>query len=210
MEIDDIHPNAEDFAKNHYRLGVGLARMNSWLPEKLSRSDSINRLVGRAISTNASGNYEDGASILAQAEERLVKLKVIEGRLHYTLSAFLLVFVAFASEIFWGDVENATLFKVALFGGLGGAFSIAIGFSSLDIDLDARTHVNCLIGCSRIFIAIAAAAFSYFSIKALFEFSFILTTSENPGFYMIAMVSGFAEMLVPNIMSNLARDSEPK
>lgn len=101
IDIDDDHEHCDTFSKNHQMLSVDLARIYSWLPEELSGSESINRLVGRAITTNASGNNEAAKAILAQAETRIIKLKTIEGRLQYTLSAFTLVFTVFILSLFF-------------------------------------------------------------------------------------------------------------
>lgn len=206
IDIDDEHKDAKKLGDRHYKLSINLARIYSLLPETLSKSESINRLVARAITTNAVGHYEDAKQILAQAEDRLVKLKTIQGRLQYTLSALALVLIVFMISLYNG-LENAPiLYNIVLLGSLGGVLSIALGFSSLEIDLDASGKVNCLIGCSRILIAIAASVFSYFAIRTDVAFSFVAKAPDNSGLYMVAMVSGFAEMLIPNIMSNLMKE----
>lgn len=210
IDIDDEHKDAKAIGQRHYELSVNLARIYSWLPENLSESESINRLVARAITANAAGFPEDAKKILDQAEDRLVKLKTIQGRLQYTLSALTLVFFVFLISLCNGLSSAPILFNIILLGSLGGVLSIALGFSSLEIDLDASKMVNCLIGCSRILIAIAASVFSYFAIRADVAFSFVSQAPDNSGFYMIAMVAGFAEMLVPNIMSNLVKEGGEK
>lgn len=210
IDIDDEHKDAKSIGERHYRLSVDLARIYSWLPEDLSKSESINRLVARAITANAAGFPEDAKIILAQAEDRLVKLKTIQGRLQYTLSALTLVFVVFLISLSNGLSSAPILFNIVLLGSLGGVLSIALGFSSLEIDLDASGEVNCLIGCSRILIAISASIFSYFAIQTDVAFSFVAKAPGNSGYYMIAMVAGFAEMLVPNIMSNLVTNGGEK
>ena len=88
--------------------------------------------------------------------------------------------------------------------------SISLGFSRLEIDLDATNQTNRLIGCSRVIIAISAAIFSYFAIKSEIAFTFIAKSPEHYGLYMIAMMSGFIERLIPNMMNNLAKNDEPK
>ena len=65
----------------------------------------------------------------------------------------------------------------------------------------------CSSDLSRILIAITASLFSYFAIKSEIAFGFVSKIQENYGIYLIAMVAGFAEMLVPNIMNNLAKDT---
>lgn len=210
IDIDDEHNDALEIGNRHYRLSINLARIYSLLPEDLSSTESINRLVARAITANAAGLSDDAKQILAQAEERLVKLKTIQGRLQYTLSALTLVLFVFFISLCNGLTTAPILFNIVLLGSLGGVLSIALGFSSLEIDLDASGKVNCLIGSSRILIAIAASIFSYFAIQTDVAFSFVAKAPNNSGFYMIAMVAGFAEMLVPNIMSNLMKEGGDK
>jgi hypothetical protein len=49
--------------------------------------------------------------------------------------------------------------------------------------------------------------FVYFAIKSNVVFSFVNAQKDNNGLFMFAMIAGFVEMLVPNIMNNLARDA---
>jgi hypothetical protein len=193
VEIDDDSQNLAVYLANHNKIAVDLARIYSWLPEDLSKSEPINKQIARAMSTNIVGNYEDAIKMLAHAEARIVKQKTIEGRLQYTFSA--LLFVAFISVISWivsllplSEVESYTIYtKIALCGSLGGLLSIVVGFSSLEIDIDANWQTNCLIGYSRIIIAVIAALFSYFAIKSDIAFSFVNNNkTSNEGIYMIA------------------------
>jgi hypothetical protein len=115
--------------------------------------------------------------------------------------------VIFAISIFIYAGESAIFAKVMLCGALGGILSIAVGFSNLSIDIDANWQTNSLIGGSRILIAITASLFSYFAIKPDIAFSFVNKIKSNYGVFMIAMVAGFAEMLVSNIMNNLAKEN---
>ena len=210
IDIHDEHPKTKSYTDNHFKIGVELARIYSWLPENLSLSEPINKQIARAMATNARGAYDDAIKMLSHAEERAIKLKTIRGRLQYTGSAFTLVLITFAIASLHSHDSTYPLYNIALFGSLGGVLSIAIGFSSLDIDIDANWLTNCLIGASRIIISIVAAVFSYFAIKSEIAFSFVGKIPEDAGFYMIAMVAGFIEMLIPNIMSNLATNDLSK
>ena len=159
------------------------------------------------MTTNVAGNYEDAKKMLAHAEERITKLKTIKGRLHYTISALALVVTLFIISKCMSANESAIFSQVMLCGALGGLLSIAVGFSKLNIDIDANWITNSLIGASRILIAITASLFSYFAIKSDIAFSFVSHVEKDYGIFMIAMVAGFVEMLVPNIMNNLAKEN---
>jgi hypothetical protein len=105
--------------------------------------------------------------------------------------------------------ESCLIFSnVAFCGALGGTISVSLGFSKLEVDIDADVTTNCLIGGSRIVISIAAAIFSYFALKSGVAFSFFANDSNLFGVYVVAMIAGFSEMLIPNIMTNLSNQNE--
>ncbi|WP_305373125.1 hypothetical protein [Photobacterium leiognathi] len=208
LELND-DMDIKEYTDNHLRIGVDLARIYSLLPEKLSWSEPINKQIARAISTNVMGNFEDAQKMLHHAEERIIKLKTIQGRIQYTLSALSMVLCIFLL-IYILPVEARLLAEVMLCGALGGLLSITVGYNSLEIDIDANRLTNSLIGSSRIIIAIIASLFSYFAIQTGIAFSFVKTLDTNHGIFLFAMISGFAEMLVPNMMNNLAKENTGK
>lgn len=210
IDVDDDSSKAEEYSSNHHKISFDLGRIYSWLPENLSESESINKQIARAMATNAAGNYENAKEILKHAEDRIIKLKIIKGRIAYTKSAiYVVIFTLSISSILRLIGSDIAIFtNVMLCGALGGLLSIAVGFNNLNIDIDADDKTNQLIGSSRIIIAITASLFSYFAIKSDIAFSFVDKVESNYGIYLFAMVAGFAEMLVPNIMNNLAKESE--
>ncbi|GAB0150169.1 hypothetical protein McPS_29090 [Marichromatium sp. PS1] len=208
IDIDDDSEKVEEIKSNHVKIGVDLARIYSWLPESLSWSESINKQIARAIVSNILGSFDEAREMLKHAEDRIIKLKTIQGRLQYTLSAFSIVLVIFLISILYPFGESAIFSQVMLCGALGGVLSIAVGLSKLNIDIDANWQMNSLIGGSRILIAVTASLFSYFAIKSNIAFSFVNEIESNYGIFMVAMVAGFAEMLIPNIMNNLAKEND--
>src|SRR5690349_5706198 len=75
IDINDSHERCSELTERHRRLGVDLAKISSLLPEDLRRTESINRLIGRAITVNVGGDSESAKAILQHAVDRLVKLK---------------------------------------------------------------------------------------------------------------------------------------
>lgn len=206
LNIDDDDPEINTYMTNHLKIGVDLARIYSWLPENLSWSEPINKQIARAMTTNVLGNYSDAKIMLDHAEERIIKLKTIQGRIQYTLSAFLAVLIISILTLLFRFFNAEVLPEVMLFGALGGVLSIAVSYSSLTIDIDANWKTNSLIGGSRIVIAVIASLFSYLAIQSGIAFSFIQESGSNHGIFLVAMIAGFAEMLVPNMMNNLASE----
>lgn len=207
LDMDDDHPEMKTYMENHLKIGIDLARIYSWLPENLSWAEPINKQIARAMTTNVVGNYSDAKSMLDHAEERIIKLKTIQGRIQYTLSAFLVVFIISLLTLILSYCSSVFLSKVMLCGAIGGVLSIAVGYNSLTIDIDANWKTNSLIGGSRIVIAVIASLFSYFAIQSGVAFSFIRDSESNNGIFLVAMIAGFAEMLVPNMMNNLASEN---
>ncbi|MBC3455985.1 hypothetical protein [Pseudomonas mosselii] len=212
IDIDDDHEDAKKIMSLHMGISVDLGRIYSWLPEQLIDSEPVNKQIARAMTANACGHHEKAQQLLKHAEERILKTKTLKGRLEYTVSALKLVMVIVAlllSVIYYIESEDVkTFLYVILCGSLGGLLSTSIGFSTLEIDLDADGKTNTLIGQSRILIAITAAVFSYFAIKSEIAFTFIAKSPEHYGIYMIAMMSGFIERLIPNMMNNLAKSDK--
>ncbi|GEM_PF-2522256 len=209
VDMNDESPKLDEYLCNHHKIGIDLARIYSWLPEILSWSEPINKQIARAMTTNIAGNFDDAKKMLQHAEERIIKLKIIQGRIQYTLSAFSLVVILFIISLLVTGDESALLSRIMLCGSLGGVLSIAVGYNKLNIDIDANWTTNSLIGGSRIIIAIAASLFSYFAIESDIAFSFIKKVESNYGVFLVAMIAGFAEMLVPNMMNNLAKENMP-
>lgn len=213
VDILDGHQDAKLNTDRHYKIGFPLARLYSLLPENLDRTEPINRLIGRAMTLNIGGEHQEALVVLGHAESRLIKLRTIEGRLQYTGSAFGMV--ALLGTIYGivisfrlcGHVLDTQLLEIMIFGALGGLLSITVGYGSLKIDVDANKITNCLIGASRIVIAIIASIFICFAIKANLILSFLNERADDYGLLTFAMVAGFVEMLVPKIMNNLGKDA---
>ncbi len=222
VDFLDSDVDSKKHINNHLKIGVQLAGLYSLLPENLRQTESINRLVARAMVLNISGSYHDSLIVLQQAESRLVKLRIVNGRLQYTASAFCLVsligipyatlkictkLIALNKHIgFCSFAPDLQILEVMFLGAIGGLLSITVSYGNLKIDVDANTTTNFLIGASRIVIAVIAAIFIYLAIKANLIFSFVNDRKDSFGFLAFAMVAGFVEMLVPKIMNNLGND----
>ncbi|PUB31187.1 hypothetical protein C8K66_10781 [Pseudomonas sp. GV105] len=212
IDINDDHERAKEIMSCHMKISVDLGRIYSWLPEQLSDSEPVNKQIARAMTANAVGHYDKAQLLLKHAEERILKTKTLKGRLEYTVSALksvvVIAAVLLATTFYIESDDIKTFLYVILCGSLGGLLSTSIGFSTLEIDLDADKRTNVLIGQSRILIAVTAAVFSYFAIKSEIAFTFIAKSPEHYGIYMIAMMAGFVELLIPNMMNNLARSDK--
>lgn len=119
-----------------------------------------------------------------------------------TLLPAILVLIAFSIH---GNTTAIEYVKVMFFGSLGGVFSVATSYASLEIDLDAPNFMNVLVGISRIVISVLGAIFMYLAIKSGIVLNSDAMKTSTPYFtYLFVMLAGFSEKLVPNIMHNLS------
>lgn len=160
---------------------------------------------------NIMGEEDDAKQMLGHAEIRIKKLKEIQGKLQYTLSssavaAVMIILLIISQSACKGGY--VIYISIAFCGALGGVLSVAIGYGSLDIDIDAKTATNCLIGASRIVIAMSAAVFMYFAITSEVLLAFLGKLDSNVGIYLASIIAGFSERMVPNILSKMAESAE--
>ena len=197
---------------NFLKISSQLGRIYALQPEELSKVESINKTIARAITQSIEGNLEEATKLLNDAESRLIRLRCLQGRLEYLLSsgilalAFILVLLnaTLLSKYFSISDEIVVLFKITTCGALGGFLSVSINVWKLDIDLDASRLLNFAAGSSRIIIAAVAGIFAYFAVKS----DLILGNLSKTGYgiYIASMVAGFSEKFIPNIIRSISKE----
>lgn len=207
---DDYLPEEERiYWKRVVGIGPQLGRIYSLQPEELNSVESINRQIVRGVNQSLEGNNEEARSILQDAEDRLIRLRCLQGRLQYLFSAGLIAFIpitlVICHEIFPYCANNTQLLhflKIATCGALGGFFSVSLSVWNLKVDVDASRMLNFAAGGSRILIAIVAAIFTYFAIKSKLILGAL--DDESYGIFVAAIISGFSETFVPNIIRKVS------
>lgn len=91
-------------------------------------------------------------------------------------------------------------------GCIGGVFSISIGLNKLTCEMDVNRTLYFLYGVQRITISILASVIVFFVIKADLAFG-ICKKMDTPviGYVFFAILAGFSETLVPNLLSNIEK-----
>jgi hypothetical protein len=215
LDVDEDFEGSGQLLANHANIYPELARVYSLLPENLTWVEAINRQIARSIAQNLKGHTVEAKQMLQHAEERIRRLKVINGRLQYAISSLAVAVAAVvglivSSALAKANAETFTTeiipyWHIAGFAAMGGFLSVALGFRNLDIDVDANWFTNCLVGASRILIAILAAVFAFLLVRSGVVLNILSHTDKSSeyGWYALAMAAGFSERLVPNIMDNL-------
>jgi len=186
-----------------------MAQVYSLQPEELRGVEVINTQIARAMAQCFEGKIDAAKKLLNDAARRLIRLRCLQTRLNYLFAAALtalvpLIFVMLIKffNLFPNLPEISLYSKIFTFGALGGFLSVSLNVWQLDVDLDAGRLFNFAAGCSRIFIAIAAAFVAYYAIRAKLILG---TIQENHyGTYVALIAAGFSESFIPNILTKFS------
>jgi hypothetical protein len=221
VDIDDDCEDVISLVAKHAEILLELTQVDAILPARINGIEGINRQIARSITQNFEGSQLHAKANLTDALERVRRLRLVRGRLQYVFSSLaatiMVVAAVFASKLLiyegqsWVSAQSALYMRIAACGAMGGFLSIALGFRGLEIETDANWLTNCLVGGSRILIAVMAGVFSFFVIRSGIALQVLTNRNESGpyGLYALAMIAGFSERLVPNLMENLGRQSSP-
>lgn len=215
-DFDEDQPELMSLYGRSVLLYPHLSRVYTLLDEKLSKTEPINRQIGKAAALNFLGATDKALVMLHDAEHRLRRLKVLKGRLQYTVSALVTFTLVLLYDwlISDGSCEGKASLHVmyadvATCGAIGGFLSVMIGFRKMQIEMDASPTLNGLTGVSRILIAMAGAIFAYFLVESGLALTPIADANNVFAIYTIAVFAGFSERFVPNAMQNLSQGNNP-
>jgi hypothetical protein len=100
------------------------------------------------------------------------------------------------------------IYTAIVFAAMGGVMSVAIGLRKLELSLDDALWVTFFYGALRVLIAMIAGVIILFLIESKFALTFLKDPAASPyGFAIAAFLSGFSEMLVPNLMKKMEDQS---
>ncbi len=207
---DHLKPEERLHLHNLNETAVETARIHALRPDSLRHSNiSILGQIARGQIQCLQGNFDQAKEMLADAESRLRRLRTIEGRFQYHIAGSIVVLLFVASLLlpfFFPDLR-LTIHKILVCGSIGGLLSMSIGIGKLEIDPYADWRINALAGVSRIVIAVLASTFIYFAMQAGLIFS-SFSESSPYAIYALAIVAGFSETFVPNIIRNVETSSD--
>jgi len=138
------------------------SKVTSILPTDLNTCEGLSKQVARAVATNLRGETAIAIEMLEEADVRIRRFKLLQGRMHYTISSLVTTVVVLLIGylhylILPEDRRVVTYWDIVSCGAMGGFLSVVMGFRRLAIDVDANFLTHCLVGSSRILIAMVAA-----------------------------------------------------
>jgi hypothetical protein len=137
---------------------------------------------------------------------RISQLLYVSGSISLLLLTLILFGVSWIRH--WLSPFGIEIYTAIVFAAMGGVMSVAIGLRKLELSLDDALWVTFFYGALRVLIAMIAGIIILFLIESKFALTFLKDPSASPyGFAIAAFLSGFSEMLVPNLMKKMEDQS---
>ncbi|MGE5328875.1 MAG: hypothetical protein ACM3KR_05145 [Deltaproteobacteria bacterium] len=216
--VDDIYfDGTEDAQSNYSKISDYIARLNGLFYNEKNKYTFITEQISNAIGEAAQGEIQKAIEILNGLENKILKLKKIEGRIQYLLGALILILINLVLSVVLMFVYknlNDPFWKVCLLGwfsvglgSLGGFLSISININKLDIDFDSGFLMNVISGFIRVVIAMIASLFIFLLLKSNIFLANANLGSSKYIIFSFAIIAGFSETIVPNIINKLEKKS---
>jgi hypothetical protein len=201
---------------------------------RLACREPVNREIARAIMLALEDRSEDARSILNHLRARLRRMRNIEGRTSHLaacMGSMLTALIALVAVSLAADAEqpwlkstivpllgpDLLLLKVIVCGALGAFLSVCLSVEQLEIDPETPRKVHRISGITRLVIGMAAGLVVYLAIGA----GLVLADGLSPdipdgqrlsakvtaGILLLAVVAGFSEVFVPNILRRVGGDN---
>ncbi len=162
-------------------------------------------------------NPKTALKILEKTNESVINSKKFRSKLFYLSSCLVLVILNLVIAYLINDVFVSylsstciLLFTIATFGSIGGFLSVSININKLDLDIYSGAIIQIVLGLTRIFIAMLSSLIIFAIIKSNLVLGIINDVNNNYIFYTLAVVSGFSETFVPNIIKYIEKEKSPK
>lgn len=207
--IDDDRLKREDriHYNNYLKIGKEVAKVVSSLPNRFINTDLVDSTYARALNQGLIGNTDLAKEMLTDLGNRLYYMRISEGRIKYHLSCATIVVIFFCiSLIFFVDI-NAGFYQkiipILMCGLIGGFLSVLIDVKAYEVDTYADKYFHFSLALTRMFIASIGSLFIYFCIEAKLIFASLDFVKNGSALYVISIVAGFSETLVPNVLKKI-------
>jgi hypothetical protein len=180
-----------------------------------SLKQKYNSHVAHAVRLALGGDLDASVSVLQGVVDKVTRYLTRRCQFAYLLGVLLLsLSIVVVYLIAWVSgrmtPESQRVLACIMFATLGGVMSVAISLRKLEIDKDDEFGVNIFYGGFRIVIAGIAGVIIYYLIEARIVFGFLREAQEANGLYIAAFLSGFSEMLVPDLMRQINKPGKVK
>ena len=197
--------NIPDFKANLTKMGHLITKVKACIGYE-NKDKRYLRMVAWFYKQCLLGNTEIANKICNKILSISCSFRKNTARLYYLVSclavvALLLIF-SFVQDVYIQSNYLEPYLKLMFYGSLGGFVSVSMSIKKLDLDIDYFSWSHTVYGVFRIIISMASAIISYLLIKS----GLILSNLETGNiyiYYLFAVVAGFSESFIPNLLKKM-------
>lgn len=202
--------------ESYSKLIALLARINAETNDFESCYLKYRPVAISLIMVGVNKDYSEAETGLEELIGTIKRLKRMKARGRYWLTMvipFLVLFGVFTYNEYGVDYSTIPLdgFSLALkcivFGLLGGVISTTFQLHKMDIDIESPRRGVCTLAASRLFLAAASGFASFYLLKSG-VFGMLHPPKNIGGYYTIALIAGFSEHYVPNMLVQIAKEKK--
>jgi hypothetical protein len=226
--VTDVHSKSQDFAiydtfeggilivsassdrlDNLNKVALELSTMKAELSRReLAR---FKRRLANALRLGLLDFTKESKNILDDICIKASSLRINKFRLVYFLGAFSITLLIASLTIlyqvfnltFYTSWDELKLLNILLFSSIGGIFSVALGYKTLNTKIPEAGFVFYFVnGMSRILISLFAGIAAYELMMAGLFFS--LFKDNNYGILCLSLLAGFTESFIPKLLDKTA------
>jgi len=165
------------------------------------------------VMVGISKDYDEAEKGLGELIATIQRLKRMKARGRYWLTMvipFLLLFGVFAYYEYGAEYSSMSIegfglaLKCLVFGVLGGVISATFQLHKMNIDIESPKRGVLTLAASRLFLAAATGFASFYLLKSGI-FGMLHPPKNIGGYYTIALIAGFSEHYVPNMLIQISK-----
>jgi hypothetical protein len=198
------------YKKNLSKISKKMAELKACVCTKLENK-KFARQIALIYKTALLGDAETAELISDKVLVEAQSFKMGIARLLYLISCFsivalMLIFCVLQDNYFMSEYLMPYA-KIMLFGSIGGFISVFISLKKLNLEININYWSQSVYGIFRITVAILSAIVSYLLIRS--ELILPSINTENVFvYYIFAVVAGFSETFIPNVLKKIEKDKK--
>ncbi|UTW61947.1 hypothetical protein KFE98_18335 [bacterium SCSIO 12741] len=190
-----------------------IALITGYLTDRTEKRKYVDQ-IGLAYSEAIEGNTDGAIEICDRLIERIESYKSNTGRFYYLMSclSITLIMMAFTSvlKLFDFSLSFEQYVHMTTYASIGGFLSVARGLRTIEINAHDFGWFQFFYGGLRMLISMFSGLIMYILIKSELILSNLQLDQNEYALYLIAIVAGFSESYVPNLLSKVEKNSSGK
>lgn len=158
------------------------------------------------------GEADRGKKMLENLYETIKSYRKLKSKISYMASSlsftvFNILICTLVNTIWYHSMNHhlSLLITIATFGSLGGLISIISKIPNMKLDIKGSNFLQIMDSFSRVFLSMISSVIIFAFIKSDLVLGALNNLDNNNVFYAFAVVSGFSEKFIPNIIKGIEK-----